>query len=91
MTSLDGQGMTWGAWYWPLMLASAFLAFIGPEVYALVSGKPQNTLSAWVWKVLNIHANETPAQWNALDFLVFGVWVVIFLWLSFHFFEGRFT
>lgn len=88
---LSGGGATWGAWYWPAWLCVSVAAFLGPEICALVSGRPANTLSAWVWRSLNVHRAETIAQWSALDFLVFGMWLTLVVWLTFHFFFGRFT
>lgn len=88
---LSGGGPTWGHWYWPIQLAFAFLTFLGPEVYALAGGKPANTLSAFVWRTLQITRNENIGSWSALDYLTFGIWIVVFTWLTFHFFFGRFT
>lgn len=83
--------MSWGERYWPVWLTVMLLSFLGPEVYALATGQPSNTLSAWVWRALAIHRDETVGQWSALDFLMFGLWVTLVAWLTFHFFFGRFT
>lgn len=88
---LDGVGATWGNWYWPTFLLTVLGFFLGPEIYSLVTDRGPNTLSAWVWRTLQITRNETPAQWNASDFLSFGLWVVVVVWLTFHFWGGRFT
>lgn len=87
---LDSEGQTWGTWYWPAWLLIVLAAFLGPEIYALVSGNAANTLSAWVWRTLKITAGESVSQWSALDFLTFGVWLVLIVWLSFHFWTGHF-
>ncbi len=82
--------MTWGVTYWPIWLFAALVTFLGPEVYALATNK-QNTLSWWVWERLRIVANESPAQWTALDVLTFGAWLVLVFWLTFHFWFRKFT
>lgn len=89
--NLNGGGATWGAWYWPVWLGVAVAAFLGPEIAALVSGRSANTLSAWVWRTLQITRDEAITSWGAADFLTFGVWLVLIIWLTFHFFFGRFT
>jgi hypothetical protein len=81
----------WAIWYWPIWLFVFVGAFLGPEVYALVSGKPQNTLSWWVWRMLKVSTGERVSQWTAADFLTFGIWMTLFVWLTFHFFLRRFT
>lgn len=86
---LDAAGATWGNTVWPIWLGIAVSVFLGFEIYALRTNSA-NTLSAWVWRGLKISSNESPFQWNATDYLVFGVWVVLFTWLTFHFFFGRF-
>lgn len=82
---------TWGHWYWPVWLCVMLSAFLAPEIYALVSSGAPNTLSQWVWVRLNVQSNEKVNQWSALDFLMFGEWCVLVLWLTFHFFFHRFT
>lgn len=82
---------TWGGVYWPIFLSVALCAFLGPEIYALVTGGAPNTLSEWVWIRLNVQRNEKVTQWSALDFLMFGQWCTLVVWLTFHFFFHRFT
>lgn len=90
MPTNDRPPATWGNWYWPVYLTVAFLFFIAPEIMGLVSGR-RNTLSDWVWTRLHIIAGETIGQWSALDFLVFGQWIIMWAWLTWHFFFHRFT
>lgn len=80
----------WGNWYWPGFLVAQAMLFLGPEIYALVDNW-RNTLSNWVWTQLNITKNESMSQWSATDFLLFGVWIVVVTWLTFHFFLRKFT
>ena len=81
---------TWGNWYWPAFLVAQTMLFLGPEIYALIDNW-RNTLSNWVWTSLNITKNESMSQWSATDFLLFGVWIVVVTWLTFHFFLRKFT
>jgi hypothetical protein len=84
--------MTWGKTYWPIFLTIAFLAFIIPEILALVKiGPVDNTLSNWVWSELKITSNEKMNKWSALDFLIFGQWMTLMTWLTWHFFFRKFT
>lgn len=79
------------ALYWPIWLAATIVSFLVYEIYALATGHPENTLSDWVWRVLKIGKNASFANWTAADFLTFGVWMTLFIWLTFHFFFRRFT
>lgn len=81
----------WGAIYWPVWLITAVVTFLVPEIYALVSGHPANTLSDWVWRTLKIAKNQHIGAWTAADFLVFGCWLTLVTWLTFHFFFRRFA
>lgn len=77
--------------WWPTWLAVSVSAFLLREVWALASGHYRDTLSEWVWRILKITSREPVGNWSATDFLVFGVWVVLVTWLTFHFFMRRFT
>lgn len=79
----------WGGSYWPAWLGLAVLTFLVPEIYALATNV-RNTLSWWVWDQLHIAAGESPTQWSAVAFLTFGVWLVMVVWLTFHFWFRRF-
>jgi hypothetical protein len=82
--------MTWSIWYWPVFLGGILLAFLPAEIYGLATGG-QNSLSNWVWQHLKIATNESIGNWSALDYLIFGLWVVLITWLTAHFFFRRFT
>lgn len=77
--------------YWPVWLVTFIGTFLIREVWALASGRPSDTLSDWVWRILHITSNEPITSWNATDYLIFGVWVTIFSWLTWHFFFRVFT
>lgn len=78
----------WGNKYWPIWLSVMVVSFLAPEIYALTTNSV-NTLSDWVWRSLNVTKNQQ--DWTAAHFLVFGVWLVLVIWLTFHFFFRRFT
>lgn len=78
--------ITWGNWYWPWWLGASVASFLAMEVYALVSKGTDNTLSNWVWTQLHATVRESMSQWTAAHFLVFGVWLVLVIWLTWHFF-----
>jgi hypothetical protein len=77
--------------YWPVWLGLGIGTFLLREIWALASGRPQDTLSDWVWRQLHIAAHESIGQWNASDLLVFCAYMSVFvLWLPWHFFFRRF-
>jgi hypothetical protein len=80
---------TWGPWYWGVSLCWIFALIMGPEVYALFTN-PRNTLSDTIWTWLSV-TTEQQNPWTAAHFLVFGGWLVLVTWLTFHFFFRRFT
>ena len=77
--------------YWPLWLGMLASTLLLREIWALATGLPRDTLSYWVWAHLHIMSNERPSQWTAADFLTLGVWIVLVLWLTFHFWLHRFA
>lgn len=79
---------TWGQWYWPLWMVFTSFTLLGPEIFALITNH-QNTLSDYVWRGLDVTTDQQ--AWTAAHYLVFGGWVVLFSWLTFHFFFRRFT
>lgn len=77
--------------YWPAWLAVVLVSFLLREVWALASGRPQDTLSDWVWRQLHIVSHQTIGQWSAADLLLFCAYVSVFVvWLPAHFFLRRF-
>lgn len=78
--------------YWPIWFFSLVLGVFGlREFWALGTGRPQDTFSYWVWRALKIHSGETMGQWTAADFLTFGAYCTVFIWLAYHFFWRKFT
>jgi hypothetical protein len=77
--------------YWAIWLTAALVSFLGYEILSLATGHPENTLSAWVWSHLKIHAGESITQWSAGDLLTFGAYLIVFVcWIPFHFWWGKF-
>lgn len=82
------------SWYWLIWFIVAFpLAFLVPELIALASGHPENTLSAQIWRLegfLPGHAGVV-WHWTALHFLIGGVLAILLVWLIGHFTLGIWT
>lgn len=77
--------------FWTSWLSVTVGAFLVYELFSLVTGNPQNTLSNWVWVNLKIRVGESITQWSAGDLLVFCVYISVFvLWLPWHFWWGKF-
>lgn len=77
--------------YWPSWLGLLTGTFLLREVWALASGHYWDTLSDWTWRILKITANEPVMKWNGTDYLVFGAWVTLVTWLTWHLFFRKFT
>ena len=83
--------MTWGKIYWPWFLIVTSLAFIGPELVALVVNA-KNTLSDYAWYELNVKTPREPfTAHGAAWFLSLGMWLVVAIWLTFHVWFETFT
>lgn len=73
------------SWYWLCwFIASIVVAFLGPELYALFTGHPENTLSAQVWRLEQALPCQHVWQWTALHILIGGVLLVLLVWLIGH-------
>jgi len=83
--------VTWGKWWWPIFLIVTSLAFLIPEIIALVTNA-KNTLSDYAWYELNITVpKEGFTAHTAAWFLSLGVWLVVAAWLTFHIWLETFT
>jgi hypothetical protein len=80
------KGLWQPAVYWPVWLSLFAGTFLLREIWALVTRRTQDTLSDWVWDILRISSNEPLTSWNGTDYLVFGAWLTLFSWLTWHFF-----
>jgi hypothetical protein len=68
---------TWGLFYWPTYLTVCSLLFLPVELFALITNQPQNTLSDYCWKELDVT--------RALTFDAHGVawWLSLVMWAMF--------
>jgi len=71
--------------YWLWWFIAAFGTFIVPEAAALLRGRPQDTLSASIWRWEQVKVGQGIGQWTAAHFLFTGVFVLLTLWLIGHF------
>ena len=82
--------MTWGRVWWPVFLIVTSLAFLIPEVIALVTNV-KNTLSDYARYELNV---TTPTQGftthTAAWLLSLGVWLTVAFWLTWHIWWEKF-
>lgn len=82
--------MTWGRTWWPIFLIVTSIAFLGPEIYALVTNV-KNTLSDYARYELNVKTpTEAFTAHTAAWLLSLGVWLVVAVWLTFHVWFERF-
>jgi len=70
--------------YWTWWAVAAFLGFLGPEVYALVTNW-QNSLSANIWRMEDFIPGQRAIGWSAGHFLFVGVLILLDVWLLGHF------
>ena len=82
--------MTWGRAYWPIFLIVTSLAFLGPEIAALVTNV-KNTLSDYARYELDVTTPTQPFTAHTAAWLLsLGVWITVVVWLSFHIWFERF-
>lgn len=74
-----------GHW-WPAWLGLFTGLFLLRETWALASGRPADTLSDWIWRALRVYSHQPVSEWGAGHLLVFGSWLVLVGWLTFHLF-----
>lgn len=70
--------------YWVSWLLAAFLTFIVPELWAIVSGHPEKTLSAVIWRAERLGSGN-PLHWTFIHLMVTIVLFVGLGWLVGHF------
>lgn len=77
------------AWhtYWLIWFTVAFVTFLGPEIYGLLTNA-QRTLSAAVWSMEKVEPGQPISGWTAFHFLFIGVLLILFVWLIGHFAFG---
>lgn len=80
-TEVVARDPGWLRRYWPVGLAVAALAFVGPEAFAIVSDGDGGTLSEWTRDQLGTSEGQATAGWWALTAVLaaFAVWFPVHL------------
>lgn len=73
----------WGTWF--ALLVTSFLV---PEIWMLAAGRPQDTLSAQIWRLEAFVPGQAVPAWNAFHVLFAGALLVFDVWLLAHFTLG---
>ncbi len=72
--------------YWLVWFIIAFpVGFLIPEVWALAKGRPEDTLSAAIWRMEQLVPGQPVWQWNAAHLLFTSTFIVLVVWLVGHF------
>lgn len=74
---------TWGPHYWPWYLIGAAIAFLAPEIVALLTNT-KNTLTDYSRDSLHVIPGEAFTQHTAAWILTLGVWLLVVGWLTGH-------
>jgi hypothetical protein len=74
---------TWGPHYWPWFLIAVALAFLIPEIYALITNDA-NTLTDYSRVSLNVTSGQGFTAHTAAWILTLGMWLVVTGWLTGH-------
>ncbi len=73
------------AHYWSAWAALLTTSFLIPEIWMLIAGRPQDTLSAQIWRLEQFTPGQNIAAWNAFHFLFIGGLLLLDVWLIGHF------
>jgi hypothetical protein len=71
--------------YWSIYLPIAFLLFFIPEIAALATGHPENTLSDYLWRTFGVIRNQPIRDWSFRHFAFAGGFTLTAIWLIGHF------
>lgn len=71
--------------YWLVWFIGWFTSFAVPETIALAVGKPQDTLSAAIWRLEQFQQGQSVWRWTAPHFLFTGAFILLTVWLIGHF------
>lgn len=76
--------------YWIIWFATSITAFVVPEVWALASGRPQDTLSETIWRMEDLVPGHLgwPWMWSGAHILFGGGFLLLAVWLTGHFLLG---
>ena len=78
----------WNAWslYWASSVGFfVFVLFLPPELYAIASGHPENTLSAQFWRIGDVIAGQNVTEWAGQHWAMAVPVTMLFSWLIVHF------
>ncbi|HYS41932.1 MAG TPA: hypothetical protein VEO01_40460 [Pseudonocardiaceae bacterium] len=78
----------WSAYWLSVVGFFVLVLFLPPEVYAIASGHSENTLSAQMWRIGDVIANQPVGQWAPEHWVLAVVVVLLFGWLIVHFTFG---
>lgn len=83
------EGPSYRGWhlFWLVWFAVSFGTFLAAEIYALVTDW-RRTLSAWVWSFEKFQPDQPISKFTAGHFWFGGIFVVLVVWLFFHFWMG---
>lgn len=76
--------------FWAIWFGVSMAAFCVVEFTMLAMGRPQDTLSANVWRMEDFLPGQSFMHWSAMHFLFIGVFLLMTVWLLFHFGWGMF-
>lgn len=71
--------------YWLVWFLASFTTFFIPEMVALATGNPQNTLSDAVWYFERLVPGQPIIDWTFWHFVFTFGFLVVAIWLSGHF------
>lgn len=74
--------------FWIVWFFGSVATFMVMEFAMLAKGRPQDTLSAQVWRLEQLLPGQNLWQWTALHVLIGGALGVLLIWLLLHFVLG---
>lgn len=76
--------------FWLGWFLTTFFSFLIMELWALISKRPDRTLSYAIWRLERFKAGEGFWEWSAGHYLFMGAFGLLIFWLFFHFGWGLF-